>query len=338
MRAWQIPTFGLDHLALVDAPDPTAPPGHVVVRVRAASLNYRDLMMVRGDYNPKQPLPLTPCSDGAGEIVDVGPECAAAVKIGARVATLFAQGFAGGRPTAAKIKRTLGGPLAGALATHIVLPEDGVAAIPDAWSFEEACTLPCAALTAWSALVEQGNVKPGDRVLVLGTGGVACFALQIARLAGARVLVVTAKPARALALAAPGDGDAFGVIDRVATPEWEREVRKRWPEGADHVVEVGGAGTLMRSIKSTAVGGTVSVIGVLAGAVEPVSVVPVLMQNIRLQGVFVGSRDGFLAMTRALASSSLRPVIDRVVPFDRAPDAFRALAAGEHVGKIVVAA
>jgi NADPH:quinone reductase-like Zn-dependent oxidoreductase len=330
MKAWEITgSFGLENLQLVERADPKAPPGHVVVRVRAASLNYRDLMMVRGEYNPKQPLPLVPCSDGAGEVVDVGGGVSS-LKLGDRVATMFAQGWQGGAPTYAKIRRTLGGPVDGALATHIVLREDGAAAFPSTWSFAEASTLPCAALTAWSGLVEQAHIKPGDRVLVLGTGGVSTFALQIARMVGATTLCVTSKPEAARALG------ASDVIDRKVSEDWDKAVRKAWPEGADVVVEVGGAGTLSRSIKSTAVGGTVLVIGVLAGGVDKVNVIPVLMQNIRLQGVIVGHRDGFVNMARAFAASSVKPKIDRTFAFDDARAAFEHLASASHVGKVVV--
>jgi NADPH:quinone reductase-like Zn-dependent oxidoreductase len=327
MKAWQVQSaFGLENLKLADVDDPKAPPGHVVVRLHAASLNYRDLMMVRGEYNPKQPLPLVPCSDGAGEVVDVGAGVVD-VKLGARVATMFAQGWLGGPATSAKIKRTLGGPLPGALATHIVLPESGVAPIPDAWTFAEASTLPCAALTAWSGVIEQANLKPGQRLLTLGTGGVSLFALQFAKRAGARTAVVTAKPTRVPA------GLADEIIERA--PDWEKRVRALWPDGADVVVEVGGAGTLSKSIRTCAAGGTVLVIGVLAGGVDQVNIVPVLMQNIRLQGVFVGSRDSFTAMTRALVD---KPVIDRTFPFADAPAAFAHLASASHVGKVVIEA
>ncbi len=339
MKAWQVQgAFGLDNLARVDVDELTPPPGHVLVRVRAVSLNYRDLMMVRGQYNPKQPLPLVPCSDGAGEVVAAGAGCSdpAVSAVGARVATMFAQGWLGGPPSRARIKHTLGGPLPGTLATHVVLPESGLAPIPEGWSFEEASTLPCAALTAWSGLVEHARVQPGQRVLALGSGGVSTFALQLAKRAGARTAVVTAKPERFADGAALG-GLADDVIDRRAHGDWEKQVRARWPDGADVVVEVGGAGTLSRSIKSTAVGGTVLVIGVLAGAADNVSVVPVLMQNIRLQGVFVGNRDGFVACARALSEGGVRPIIDRVFAFDDARAAFEHLAAGAHAGKIVIA-
>ena len=330
MKAWEITGgFGIDNLKLVERDDPRASPGHVVVKVNAVSLNYRDVMMVRGEYNPKQPLPLVPCSDGAGEIVDVG-DGVTSVKRGDRVVGMFAQGWQGGAPAREKVKRTLGGPVSGTLATHVVLAESGVAPVPDGMTDVEASTLPCAALTAWSGLVEQAALKPGQRVLVLGTGGVATFALQIARMSGARTLCVTAKPERARAL-------ADVVVDRRAHEDWDREVRKHWSDGADVVVEVGGAGTLTRSIKSTCIGGCVLVIGVLAGGVDKVNVIPVLMQNIRLQGVLVGHRDAFLAMSRAFVANNVKPIVDRTLSFANAADAFRALESGSHVGKIVVA-
>lgn len=333
MKSWRIEEW--NELALHESDDPIAPPGHVVVRLRAASLNYRDILTLRGVYNPKQPLPLIPCSDGAGDVVSVGD--GVALQVGARVATLFSQGWQGGPATMQKIKRSLGGPLPGTLATHIVLPESGVASFPDAWSYEEASTLPCAALTAWSGLVEHHGLRAGQRVLILGTGGVSTFALQIAKLHNARAVVVTGKPDLAKGKLASVFDIVDSCIDRNSHGDWEKEVRKVWPEGADVVVEVGGAGTLTRSIRATAVGGTVLVIGVLAGGVDTVNLVPVLMQNIRLQGIIVGHRDGFTAMTRAFnAATSLRPVIDSVFHFVDAPKAFAHMASGAHVGKVVV--
>jgi NADPH:quinone reductase-like Zn-dependent oxidoreductase len=323
MESWQITgSFGLDNLKRVTLDDPK---GDVVVRLRAASLNYRDLMMVRGHYNPKQPLPLTPCSDGAGEVISVAPHVTS-VKPGDRVMTVFAPYWTSGPATADKIKRTLGGPLQGTLSTHIALPESGVLPLPDKYTFEEGATFPCAAVTAWSALVEHGRLTPGQRVLLLGSGGVSTFAHQIAKMCGATTIMVTSKPEAAKKLGVDE------VIDRNAHPDWEKLAR-----GSDHVVEVGGAGTLTKSIKSVVPGGSVYIIGVLAGTAEQVSVVPVLMQNIRLQGVFVGHREAAQAMMRAFVASDVRPHVDKVFAFDQASEAFSYLEKGGHVGKVVIA-
>ncbi|RKH66535.1 zinc-dependent alcohol dehydrogenase family protein [Corallococcus aberystwythensis] len=325
--------FGLDNLVRAERPDPVPGPFQVRVRVKATSLNSRDLMMVEGRYNPRQKLPLVPNSDGAGVVDAVGPGVTR-VKPGDRVMTLFAQGWQGGEPTKAGITTTLGGPLDGALADTMLLHEDGVVLTPSYLSDEEAATLPCAAVTAWSALVTQGGLKPGDTVLVQGTGGVSIFALQIARLCGAHVIVTSSrddKLERALKLGAQ-EG-----INYVTTPDWEKAARTlTGGVGVDHVVEVGGSGTFEKSLKAVRVGGTVSVIGVLSGGAGSVSLVPILMQNLRVQGVFVGHRQSFEALTRAFALHDVHPVVDRVFPFAEARAAFEHMKQGAHFGKIVI--
>lgn len=335
MKAYEIQGgFGLDNLKPTERPDPTAGPGQVLLEVRAVSLNYRDLLTVKGHYNPRQPLPLVPCSDGAGEIVAVG-DGVTRVTVGDRVATCFTQGWLGGRPSAEGLRSTLGGPLDGTLCERMVLDAEGVVRVPEHLSDAEAATLPCAALTAWSALFEQGSVGPGDTILVQGTGGVSIFALQLASLAGARVIVTSSSDAKLERARALG---AWQTVNYRAERDWGKAVRKlTGGEGVDHVVEVGGAGTLEQSLKAVKVGGTVSVIGVLSGVSAPFSVIPVLMQQVRLQGILVGSREGFEAMNRAIAAHELHPVVDRVVPFADALEAFRAMERAEHVGKICIA-
>lgn len=323
-------SFGLDHLHLHERPDPRPGPGQVVVKVASTSLNARDLMMVRGTYNPRQPLPLIPLSDGVGTIVEVG-EAVTRVRVGDRVASLFAQGWLSGAPSKAKLSTTLGSPRDGMLAELVVLDAEGVVPVPSYLSDDEAATLPCAALTAWSALVTQGQLVAGQTVLVQGTGGVSIFALQIAKLVGARVIVTSSsdeKLERARALGADE------TINYTTAPDWDKRARELTIDGVDHVIEVGGAGTLTRSLKAVRVGGTISVIGVLAGASTELSVVPVLMQNLRLQGVFVGHRESFEAMNRAFALAKLRPVIDRVFAFEEARAAFDHMASATHFGKI----
>ncbi len=334
MRVYEIQdSFGIDHLRLVDRPERAPGPGQVLLRMRAASLNYRDLLMVRGHYNPRQPLPLVPCSDGVGEVIAVG-EGVARLAVGDRVATAFSQTWIGGPPSLDKLRGTLGGPLDGTLAEQMVLAADGVVPVPDHLSDVEAATLPCAALTAWSALVEQGSVTAGDVVLVQGTGGVSIFALQIAGLLGARVIVTSSSDHKAERARELG---AWRTLNYVDDPKWGAAARALTDgAGVDHVVEVGGAGTLAQSLTAVRVGGQVSVIGVLSGVSSELNIIPVLMQQVRLQGILVGSREGFERMNRAFAAHELSPVVDRVFAFDEVPDALAHMASAGHFGKICI--
>ena len=334
MRAFEIrESFGLDHLVLAERPDPRPGFGQVAVRVRAVSLNFRDLLMVEGKYNPKQPLPLIPCSDGAGEVVAVG-DGVTRVRTGDRVCGILAQRWIAGEPTREKVRSTLGGPLDGMLAEQVVLDQEGVVTVPPHLSDEEASTLPCAAVTAWSALVTEGEIKAGDTVLVQGTGGVSIFALQIARLLGARVIVTSSQEEKLERARELGASDGINYRD---TPDWGAKVKAlTGGVGVDHVVEVGGAGTLQQSLQAVRIGGRISLIGVLSGNATQVNLNSILMQKVRVQGILVGHRESFEAMNRAITLSGLRPVIDRVFPFEEAPAAFEHMAAGRHFGKIVV--
>jgi NADPH:quinone reductase-like Zn-dependent oxidoreductase len=331
MRVHQL--GGAEGLRFDDLPEPSPGPGEVAIRVRAASLNFRDLLMLKGQYNPRIDLPFVPCSDGAGEVAAVGPGVSR-FKAGDRVAAAFMPGWQGGEPTEAAARSALGAGGTGMLAETVVIPAEGVVSIPDHLTFEEAATLPCAGVTAWHALVTEGRVKAGDTVLIQGTGGVSLFALQFARLNGARVIATSSsdeKLRRALDLGA-SDG-----INYKTTPEWDKAVRGlTGGEGVDHVVEVGGAGTLSRSLRATRIGGRVSLIGVLTGGSSEVNVLPVLMKNLRIQGIFVGSVEMFEAMNRAIALHKLRPVVDRVFPLEQTADALRHLESGSHFGKIVI--
>lgn len=324
--------FGLDRLTLAERPEPQPGPGQVLVRVRAVSVNYRDLLVVKGLYNPRLPLPLIPFSDGAGEVVAVGAGVTR-VKSGDRVAGIFMQRWIAGELTEAKAESALGGAIDGMLAEYALLHEEGMVRIPEHLSFEEGATLPCAAVTAWHAVVEEG-VKPGDTVLTIGTGGVSLFALQFARLAGARVIATSrsnGKLEQALSLGAT-DG-----INSTAEPDWDR---KAWEltgkTGVDLVVEVGGAGTLPRSLRAVRMGGRISLIGVLTGATGEVNPLPAVMKGVRVQGILVGSREMFERMNRAIALHRLRPVIDRLFPFAEAREALRYMESGQHFGKIVI--
>jgi NADPH:quinone reductase-like Zn-dependent oxidoreductase len=334
MRAYVVQdSFGLSNLKLVARPDAEPGPGQVLVRVRAVSLNYRDLLVVKGEYDPRLTLPRIPCSDGAGEVTAIGPGVKR-VQPGDRVAGMFMPGWIEGSLTAAKARSALGGDVDGMLAEQVVLPAEGVSKVPAQLSFEEAATLPCAALTAWNSLIVQGNLRPGETVLLQGTGGVSIFALQFARMAGARVLITSSsdeKLARARSLGADE------CINYKTTPDWDRRARElTGGTGVDHIVEVGGAGTLNRSLRAVRTGGHISLIGVLAGHAGPIDTVVILARALRLVGIFVGSREMFEAMTRAIAQQQLRPVIDRVFPLDQAAQAFQLMESGGHFGKIVV--
>ncbi len=333
MQAYELRAFGLEHLQRAERPQPEPGPGQVRVRVSAVSLNYRDLMMVRGEYNPRQPLPLVPVSDGVGVVEAVGPGVEH-VAVGERVAGLFAQRWLAGPPTPEALRSTLGGPRDGMLAEQVLLEAQGVAPVPDHLDDVEAATLPCAALTAWSALVTLGHVRAGDTVLVQGTGGVSSFALDFARMHGARVIATSGSKHKLEGLRSRG---AWQVIDYRADPQWGKTARTLTDgEGVDHVIEVGGVGTLAQSLRAVRPGGTVSLIGVLAGKVADLDLTSVLMTQVRVQGVLVGHRESFLAMTRAITQHRLWPRIDRVFSFEDARAAFEHLASGAHQGKVCI--
>ncbi|MFH1467933.1 MAG: NAD(P)-dependent alcohol dehydrogenase [Pseudomonadota bacterium] len=332
MRRYEVQErFGLEHLRIARGPEPALGPGMVRVGMRACSLNYRDLLMIRGHYDPRLPLPLVPLSDGVGEVLEVGPGVSR-LALGQRVIATFAPTWIAGEPDADAVRLTRGGVVPGMLAEQVVLGEQELVTVPAHLTDAEAATLPCAALTAWSALVTYGGIKAGDTVLTLGTGGVSIFALQIARLLGARVIATTSCEEKAVRLRALG---ASEVLLHPAEPRWGRAVR-RLTGGVDHVVEVGGAGTLPESLEAVRPGGTVSLIGVLSGVREPLTVLPVLMKQVRVQGIFVGHRQGLEALCRAVELHILRPVVDQVFPFTEVPEAFAHLASGRHVGKVCV--
>jgi len=303
----------------------------VLVQVRAVSLNFRDLLMVKGLYNPKLKLPRVPCSDGAGEVRALG-DGVTTFKPGDRVCGIFMQNWLEGPLNTDKARGALGGDIDGMLQQQVVKKEQGVVRIPDHLSYEEAATLPCAAVTAWNALT-AGGVKPGGTVLIQGTGGVSIFALQFAKMAGARVLGVSSsdeKLTRAKAL-----GLDAGLNYKI-TPEWDRWVLDQTGgEGVDLVVEVGGAGTLQRSLKAVRFGGVVAQIGVLATAAEPFPVPLILHKTARVQGIYVGSRSDFVEMNRAIRLSGMRPVHE-VFDWSEAREAFGKMESGGHFGKMVL--
>lgn len=331
MKTFAIHTgFGLDHLGHLDRPDPTPGPGQVVVRVKAASLNYRDLLIAKGQYNPKLAFPRVLGSDAAGEVAAVGGGVTR-WKPGDRVANCFMPHWADGPITDAAAKSTLGSDRDGVLAELVVFEESGLVPLPGNLSFEEAATLPCAAVTAWNALA-GGGCGPGKTVLLQGTGGVSIFALQFAKALGAKVFITSGSDEK-LARAAKLGADAG--VNYKTNPDWDKWARAQTGTGVDIVVEVGGAGTLDRSLKAVRTGGHVALIGVLAGA-GTFNPIPVLMKAVTLQGVFVGSRAMFEAMNQTIVAHGIRPVIDRVFPFAQAAEAFRHLESGSHFGKVVI--
>ncbi|MDI4648915.1 zinc-dependent alcohol dehydrogenase family protein [Cohnella hashimotonis] len=326
--------FGLDHVVQVDRPIPEPGPGQALVRLKALSLNSRDIGVIEGFYNPERTEGLIPVSDGVGEIVALG-EGAARFKLGDRVCGIFTQSWIDGEPTPANWTSTLGSPLDGLLAEYAVLPEEGLVRVPDHLSDAEAATLPCAAVTAWHAIVEEGQVRAGDTVVVQGTGGVSMFALQFAKLHGARVIVTSGsseKLERALAMGADHG------IHYTEKADWENAVLAYTQgRGADHIVDVGGAATLNRSIAALRVGGRISIVGLLSGAaVEDFAIVPAILKKARLQAINVGSRAMFESMNRAIGLNGLRPAIDSVFPFAEAVDALRRLKTGSNFGKICI--
>jgi NADPH:quinone reductase-like Zn-dependent oxidoreductase len=322
---------GIDHLAVVERPSLEPAAGQVAVTMKAASLNYRDLATVESPMI-KARLPLVPLSDGCGLVSAIGPGVTR-VAVGDRVAPLFFQGWLGGEPTGPALATALAGAVDGVARDQVVLSENGVSKVPAALSDEEAACLPCAALTAWRALVE-GGLKPGDVVLAQGTGGVSIFALQFAKAAGATVIITSSsdeKLERARALGADH------TINYKTDPEWAKAARKlTGGRGVDHVVEVGGAGTFQQSIQAIRIGGHIAVIGVLSGMVKDLNVAAMFGANARIHGITVGSREQFEAMCRAIEANAIHPVIDKRYRLEDAQSAFRAMKAGEHFGKIVL--
>jgi NADPH:quinone reductase-like Zn-dependent oxidoreductase len=326
-------TKGIESLKAADAPTPKPGPGQALVRVRAVSLNYRDLLVVSGMYPGPLPLPMVPTSDGAGEIVEVGPGVDG-WKVGDRVAGAFFEAWGSGRLTEREMATARGGSAQGMLAEYVSSSADGLVRIPDHLSFEEAATLPCAALTVWHALFEVEPLRPGETVLVLGTGGVSIFALQFAVMAGAHAIVTSSSDVKLERARALG---ATATINYKKTPDWEIPVREATGGvGVDRVMEVGGPGTFQKSLAALRMGGRLSVIGILTGFSGGVEIVPVLVGSLHVDGIYVGSREMFESMNRAIAGAKLLPVIDRVFPFAEAPAAYRYLRSGAHFGKVVI--
>jgi NADPH:quinone reductase-like Zn-dependent oxidoreductase len=334
----QLNAFGLNNFTLATRPLTRLEPGEIRIRVRATSLNFRDLLVARGQLVPHVSditLPLIPLSDCAGEVIEVGSGVDR-FEIGERVSPAPLPRWLTG-PFNSKFARTnLGVTVDGVLGEYFTGDQRGFVKIPDALSFEEASTLPCAALTAWNALFEQGNVKPGQTVLVLGSGGVSIFALQFAIAAGARVIATTGDYAKLETLRRLG---AAHVIDYERDPEWSRYVLEvTGGSGVDHVIETGGAGTLDQSIKSAATDGTISLIGMLTGATGTFDTLPILAKALRLQGIVLGSVEMFERMNGAIDSLGVKPLIDTTLKMQdiAIAAALAYLESGQHVGKVVI--
>ncbi len=333
MKAYELtpPKEGIGALTQVERGRPELGPGDVRVRVRAVSLNYRDLLVARG--NAARATPVIPVSDGAGEVIEVGDQVTRWKK-GDRVVASFFPTWRDGELSEAHHAKALGGGQDGLLAEERVLPEDAWLAVPEHLSFEEASTLPIAALTAYNALFEGAHLRAGDTVLVQGTGGVSIFALQLAKAAGARVVLTSQsaeKRERALELGADH------VIDYKANPKWG-EAAHAWTggRGVDIALEVGGPGTFDQSVASLRFGGTLSLIGVLTGFGGEVALAPVFRKTLRVSGIYCGSITMFEALNRALTASKIHPIVDRVFSFDQAKEAYEHLASGKHFGKVVI--
>lgn len=334
MQQWQIHEGErYESLRLVELEKPVPAGGEVLVKMHAASFNYRDLIHARGDApveNGRVPL-----SDGAGEVVEVGSGVEQ-WKTGDRVCGTFFRNWIGGRFDMKHHDTALGGSCDGVLSEYVVFPAHGLVKIPDAYSYEEASTLPCAGLTAWNALITRGEFMPGDTVLLQGTGGVSIWGLQIALASGGQAFITSSSDEKLARAASMG---ASAGINYKTFPDWDKEVGKLTDQrGVDHILEVGGPGTLGKSLKCIAAGGQIAQIGVLTGF-DPsdASIFPLVARNARMNGIYVGSREHFENFVRFLNVSKIKPVIDRVFNFNEAREAYEYMQSGAHFGKVVIA-
>jgi len=334
MRAWEIVSDGgVDALALNERPLPEPGHGQVRIRIRASSVNYRDLSTIEDPVSRKLPYPTVPNSDGAGEVDAVGPGVTG-FSVGDRVMGCFFQAWEAGPISAAAMASALGGALPGVLAEYVVLDAAGVIAMPAHLSFAEAATLPCAALTAWHALTLPRPVSPGETVLLLGTGGVSVFAQQFCVLMGARTIVTSSSDDKLERMRALGANET---VNYRTDPDWEQTVLDLTGGiGADRVVEVGGPGTLQKSITAARVGGIVGLIGILTGVQGSVAPTDIMRKSITLRGIYVGSRQMFAEMNRAIDLHGLKPVIDETFAFEDGREAYRLMRQASHFGKLVI--
>ncbi len=333
MRTYRLDkTGGLEDLKLIEVPAQAPGAGEVLVRIAAVSLNFRDLAIVRGTYAFGVKLPVVPCSDGAGEVIAAGPGVRRFAP-GDRVAGTFLPNWRDGEVSASAVATSFGAGATGMLAEQVVLPEEALVALPAHLSFEEGACLPCAGVTAWHSTVAWHPVRAGESVLIQGSGGVSVFALAFAKLAGARVIAISGSDAKRRRLEELG---ADATVNYRATAEWDRAVLDLTAgAGVDLVVEVGGAGTLARSLGALKIGGRIALVGVLTGRGE-INPMPILRKSAHLYGIRVGSREMFEQMNAAMARHGLRPVIDRVFAFEDAAAAYAHLASGAHFGKVCI--
>lgn len=326
-------SFGLENLHRSEGPSPEPGPGEVLVRIRAASLNFRDQLVVQGKYNPRMKLPRVPLSDGAGEVVSVGPDVTT-WKTGDRVVIPFFPAWLDGELTAAKAASALGGDVDGLLREFAVIRADALISIPAHLSFVQAAALPCAAVTAWNGLFVSGNLQRGQTLLLQGTGGVSLFGLQFGLRADATIIMISSSDAKLERVRAMG---AHHTVNYRTEPNWEKKVLEiTGGHGVDLTLEVGGTGTLTKTLRATRYAGHVSLIGVLAGISGDVQIAHILHKALTVRGIYVGSRTMFVDMNQAITQDKLRPVIDRVFPFEDAPAAFRYFEAAQHFGKVVI--
>lgn len=333
MKVAVVEPLGLDNLSIVQRPEPRPSAGEVLVRLRAASLNYRDLLTIEGGYGTQQKRgDLIPLSDGAGEVVEVGASVTR-WRVGDRVVGCFFARWEGGPPDEQRLAATLGGSVDGTACEYRVFGENAILPIPAHLDFVQAATLPCAALTAWVAVIEQQAIGPSNTVLTQGTGGVALFAVQFAAAAGAGVIATSSTAERLERLRTLG---ARHLINYKDDATWGQTAYALAGEGVDLVVDTGGAQTLSQSFRAVRVGGAVSIIGVVTGAKHALHIPILIAKYIRLHPVIVGNRDQFAAMLRAIERHELRPVIDRVFPLADLRAALDYLKSGRHVGKICI--
>jgi len=326
--------WGVEHIKPGTRPEPKPGPGEVLIKMAAASVNFRDFVMTRRGYGShSRELPIIPISDGAGTVVEIGAGVTR-VRPGDLVCPSFAQSWIAGPMREEHRPFMLGGPLDGVMQEMMLLPQQGVVKAPKGWSALEAATLPCAALTAWSAVVGNG-VKAGDTVVTQGTGGVSLFAALFAKMQGAFVILTSSSDEKLKR--AKEFGTDLG-INYKTHPEWGREVRNALSgRGADLVVELGGAETLDQSLRCIRTSGTLAMIGVLSGGMAELNLGRVVTTNVRLQGVTLGSRNAFEEMVRAIELAGVKPPIDaRRYAFAEVADAIRAIAEGRHFGKICI--
>lgn len=334
MRTYELRGKGLETLTLVERPVPRPGPGQVLVRMHAASLNYRDLLVASGRYGRGElRYPLVPLSDGAGEVVDVGPGVTH-LRPKDRVAGAFFQKWIDGPFDSNKGASALGGAIDGVLSEYVVLEEGGALKFPPSLSYEEAATLPCAAVTAWVALMELGSLDPSHTVLAMGTGGVSIFALQLSKMMGARVIQTSSSDAK---LSRARELGADHGINYRSTPDWDAAARELTQgRGVDSLLEVGGAGTLPLSLRAVREGGLVVLVGLLTGRAGDRDEARNNPRGVRVESVYVGSARHFERMNEAIARSGLKPIIDCTFPFELAAEAYRHLESGAHFGKVVI--